>query len=402
MTTLNQNLDWYSIFCIQYLKIQKHIPSESYKRSDNIKVPLSLSVSAFSFSFLLRSLAEVFQILDILETDFNENNCRTSGKGVYKGIISPTSTSYPSISGGKGTLLAAGYLQVNGNKMDSYSEELYKLPEIAKEKSLELYAFKKGQNSNFYLIPSKLVLENQEQRIVLSNQDLFEGSSHWPVINKNPSLPKDELTPELYNKAPLKGFWSFIGKLWSPMLRLKVDFCEKGLQVGTYLLAYGVGTRQSQSNLTELTNVKYITTSLERMKNMLRNKLALNTVFCVGGFAVFILSLRYFFANHYRNDFRLALKRAQKEHYVPIRNGNNGEEQNIVNNKGKRTFSIPFDKSRVEEVIRCNCKKYSRNVLSLPCGHLACCYHCIVTDNIKVCPICVCNVEDYCVISLVS
>jgi len=385
-------------------KPRLHTPPEAYEKSRNIRPTLALTISALSLNLFLRLLPGFFEVLNILKTDFNGNNTRISGKGVFRGNITSETPSYPAISnpGSITTKMVTSLIQVRDDALHKYSNELSKLTEISKQNSLKLYASRKGQINHFTLISDGLILENNQQKILLTNQNLLNEAPRWPIIDtQGPQKPNSTDTNLSNNHQKRKSFYSIGRSIWAllgPASQIKVEYCERGLQAGASLVVYGFGKAGFNTNWTQLSDVEYITTSLNNMKRFVRTKLAQRGLFLAGTFGVLILSVRYFFIKRQRNDFKLALKRAAKgiqQNQDPIETVNDANAREEI----KKRHCVKYNRNQVEKVFRCRCEKYMRNILSLPCGHLASCYHCITSSGIKKCDVCSREIEDYSVVS---
>jgi len=298
--------------------------------------------------------------------------------------------------------MVTSLIQVRDDAIDKYSNELAKLNTISKKAPSKLYASRKGQINHFTLIPEGLILENNQQRILLSNSNLIREGPRWPIIKIQG--PQDPSIFTSTPSSPKKSFYSVWRSIWAllgPGSQIKVEYCERGLQAGASLVVYGMGKAGFNTSWTQLSNVEYITTSLSNMKRFVRTKLAQRGALLIGTFGILLLSLRYFFIKHHRNDFRLALKRAAKgiqpnQDPVAIMNelAATHEHKEI-----KKKYCVKYDRDQVEKIFKCQCEKYMRNVLSFPCGHLSCCFHCITSSNIKKCSICSKEIQDYSIVS---
>jgi len=384
-----------------HTKPRLHIPPEAYEKSRNIKPPLALTISALSLNIFLRLLPGFFEVLNILKTDFNGNNSRISGKGVFRGNISPETPNYPAISNSTNTKMVTSLIQVRDDALHKYSNELSKLTEISKQNLLKLYASRKGQINHFTLIPEGLILENNQQKILLTNQSLLNEAPRWPIIDTQGPQKTNSLETNPSNHFNRKSFYSIGRSIWAllgPASQIKVEYCERGLQAGASLVVYGFGKAGFNTNWTQLSDVEYITTSLGNMKRFVRTKLAQRGLLLAGTFGILLLSVRYFFIKRQRNDFRLALKRAAKgiqQNQDPIEMTNDANTHEEI----KKKHCVKYSRDQVEKLFRCRCEKYMRNIFSLPCGHLASCYHCITSSEIKKCDVCSREIEDYSVVS---
>lgn len=233
------------------------------------------------------------------------------GKGVYKGLVSSKSQTFSSVSNNKNTPLVASIVKIHAHEAYRYSSELQKISDIGKNNpDVELLALRSGNYYDFYLLPNRIQIKEGIRKTMIYNQELLKGSETWDTMRMDVGLRVSSEDKDTWSHTfrHLSRVWESFKMLGTPTASIKISFCERGIAAGGSVLAFGVGKRSLEKpNMTELANMEYISTSIEAMSQFVKSKISKQVAIILGSSVVFVVSARYFYLNHHRNDFKFAL-----------------------------------------------------------------------------------------------
>jgi len=329
------------------------------------------------------------QIAAALKNDLQVAS-RVSGKGVYHGIISSHNPTFEAVSEGANAKLVASTIRVQNKEIIYHQTELARVEKLGRHHGISLFTKKIGTYNYFQLFPKEITLQLRDDNVKIPSSEIsFQENQEWPLIGfKSKDQAESRLTPW----ALIKSLLALLGITFE----IKFSYSEEGLKAGSQVFCYGVGKLTDQGKL-ELHNIKFLTGTLSSIKTYLKTKFFKNAMIagCMGG--IFLYSFVYFYRHHKENEFKSLIQQVHEE--------NKDLEANhiVLQSKYKGDFidaHYPaFKKEMIENVVRCECGKYMKNVVNLPCAHISHCYHCFLTKKIKACNVCNKVISDFFVTS---